>query len=325
MAGVHLASLAASPLADVRGVAAPEASPEVRALSSRLGAPVHASAQELLSSGGLDAVVVATTTDTHAELVRRALEAGYAVFCEKPLVRHLAEAEHLAELAGDGSGDGNGAKVAVGHVVRYFPEYEAARGAVLDGSLGRVATARLRRVNASPAAGKPWYADAARSGGPLLDLAVHDLDWLLWTFGPAARIYARTAGPADAQVIAMVVRHRAGPISYLDVSWREQGFATSVEVAGTEAFFRASDSSAAGLEVEVLGGSGRDYLPAHGAGGVLTSDPYRLELDDSLAWFAGCPTPRAVLADGVASLRLALAVEVSLATGRPVRPEEVAP
>ncbi len=64
-----------------------------------------------------------------------------------------------------------------------------------------------------------------------------------------------------------------------------------------------------------LGGSGRDYLPAHGAGGVLTSDPYRLELDDSLAWFAGGPPPRAVLADGVASLRLALAVEASLATG----------
>src|SRR5207247_11477076 len=224
--------------------------------------------------------------------VCEAREAGVAVFGERPLARTLAEAERIRDLA-----DSLGAKVAVGHVVRYFPEYAAARELVARGELGTPISARLARLNSSPADLSGWYAELERSGGVLLDMAIHDIDWCLWAFGPGERVYAVRAGGRGREVASVTIRHRAGTISYIDASWRNHAFATSLEVCGTRGLYRAEGSGSAGFElVEDRRDGAASYLPPPAAT-TVKDDPFFLELQAAFEWFRGGQPPLAPVAD----------------------------
>ena len=80
-----------------------------------------------------------------------------------------------------------------GHVLRYFPEYAAAKRLVDAGGVGTPAAIRTARMAGLPdLGGRPnWYADPAQSGGVVLDMILHDFDWLRWTFGPVSRVFAK--------------------------------------------------------------------------------------------------------------------------------------
>jgi predicted dehydrogenase len=257
--------------------------------------------------------VIATPTDSHAAYACRAIEAGVSVFCEKPLARTLAEAERIRDLA-----ERRGAKVAVGHVVRYFPEYAAARELVARGELGTPITARLARHNSSPASLSDWYAEPERSGGVLLDMAIHDVDWCLWAFGPAERVYAVRAGGMGREVASLTIRHRAGTISYIDASWRNPTFATSLEICGTRGFYRVEGSGSAGFAlVEERHDDAASYLPPATATPVQ-DDPYVLELQAAFEWFRGGEPLPATLADACEAIRVVEAAEESIGSGAPV-------
>ena len=317
MAGVHLANLASSERATVVGFAATAVSTEVEALSMKIEAE-HMTVDQLLAPGTLDAVVIATPTDTHAEFACRAMEAGMSVFCEKPVARRQVEGNRLAEVAAS-----THAKMAIGFDLRYAPEYDAARRHIVDGILGEIATVRLLRVNASPADSKPWYGEPARSGGPLLDMAIHDLDWCRWALGPIRRVYARQSGPAGKEVASIVLRLDCGAIAYVDSSWRDSSFMSELEVCGTEGLYRVSGSGDAGFElVKSVPEAPSSYLPSGVSDLAPSDDPYRMEIEAALAWFAGGPEPRAVLADGLAALAVVTAAEESVRKGIPVEVKE---
>ncbi|WP_260848727.1 Gfo/Idh/MocA family protein [Streptomyces sp. SLBN-118] len=266
-----------------------------------------AGVDEVLAPERVDAVIIATPTDTHAYYALRAIDAGLPVFLEKPLARTPAEARLVRDRAA-----AQGVKLAVGHVVRYFPEYAAARDLVRYGELGTPSVARLARWNTVPAGVGEWYGDVARSGGVLLDMAIHDVDWCLWTFGPAARVYAVSAGGPDSPVIALTMRHAAGTISYIDASWREESFTTRLEVAGTQGLFSADGSGSAGFAS--ARGHGRTYLPPASA----SDDPYVMELRAAIDWFRGGPPPLATVADACDAVEVIEAAQRSLDTGRAI-------
>jgi len=347
MAAVHARTLLTSARHHLVAVSAPILGTSMTAILSSADIP-HVELDELLSEPVLDALVVATPTDTHAEVVRSALARGLAVFCEKPLALDADEARRLAADGAD--------RLTVGHVVRYFPEYRAAHDVVSEGRLGSVVRARLVRRNAGPPPGS-WYAEVDRSGGVLTDLGIHDIDWCLWSLGPVARVYARASGPVDRQVATVLLRHRNGALASLDLSWRERSFSTAIEVAGTKGRYRSGPSGAAGFEVvpgpeDALrpdgpraarredGPSSATTQPAEtdgpgvapggsGAGGLgtpevalpatsLDDDPYRAELEAALDFLAGGEAPLLDLADAVQAVVVAAAARRSLATGRPV-------
>lgn len=312
MASVHARSIQASERAVLAAVAAPEVSSAVAGLAAAAGAPV-VPVDELLAPGRLDAVVIATPTDTHAELACRAMETGIDVFCEKPVSRTLAGAAEMLE-----SSERTGSKVAVGHVVRYFPAYQAARELVVSGTLGTVSTARLHRLNASPAKVRDWYGDPSRSGGAVLDMAIHDIDWCLWALGPVERVFARGVGMPFADVATVLLRHRGGALSTIETSWRDPRFSTSLEVCGTAGLYRAPEPGSRELAVELDEDAPASYLPSGQEAEPAPDDPYRLELEAALAWFDGGPPPLATLGDGVAALQAADAALRSLDAGAPI-------
>lgn len=313
MAQIHAASLCTSRLGQLVAVAADEVSEEVAALAKHAGATTM-TVRALVEDSGIDALVIATPTDTHEELACYALKAGLDVFCEKPISRSVEEGVRIAEAAMANSG-----KVAVGHVVRYFPEYREAKEMIESGTLGRTAMVRLSRLNASPASVRPWYGEESRSGGALTDMGVHDIDWCLWALGPVERVFVRRAGEMGREVVSVMLRHREGTISYLDVSWRDRGFSTSLELCGTDAFYTVEGSSSAGLLVEHDAVGRASYLPKPALATLpFADDPYRLELEASLEWFGGGKPPLAVLGDGLEALRVVEAAERSVEDGHPV-------
>ena len=206
---------AAIGLPDVRLVAiAAETVAEAEPLAAELGARIAPDALSLCASDDVDLVVVASPTYRHAEHVIAAAQAGKHVFCEKPIARTLDDARTMVRACGEA-----GVQLAIGHVVRFFPEYRRAKELLDSGALGRAALATLTRGTVSVGAARAWYLDPAKSGGVVLDLMLHDLDVIRWWFGEPARVYGkRLVGGGPLDYALATVRYDDRPIVQLEAS-----------------------------------------------------------------------------------------------------------
>ncbi|MGY4902621.1 Gfo/Idh/MocA family protein [Streptomyces sp. 900116325] len=159
------------------------------AVAARTGAAVAGSVAEVLRAG-VDAVVIASATSAHAELIATAARAGLPAFCEKPIA--LDPAGTLSALR---EVERAGSVLQLGFMRRFDAGYAAARTAVRGGALGRLHT--LRAVTSDPA--PPPAAYLPHSGGLFRDCLVHDFDILRWVTGrEVVEVYATgsDAGPA---------------------------------------------------------------------------------------------------------------------------------
>lgn len=137
-----------------------------------------------------DAVFVCTWTAAHLDGVRAAVDAGRAVFCEKPLATDLDGARELVELVAS-----SGVVNAVGLVLRSSPALLALREMVQDPSSGPVMNVVFRDDQYLPTQGmyaSTWRGDRALAGsGTLLEHSIHDVDLLDWLVGPMATVSAQ--------------------------------------------------------------------------------------------------------------------------------------
>src|SRR5947209_5797737 len=156
--------------------------------SARHEAKPTSSAEELI--GQADIVDICLPSDLHFEFASKSVAAGKAIFVEKPLTKTLEEGAKLVSAAAKAN-----VPFGVAHVVRFFPEFREAHNVVTSGKIGTPAAARTRRGGPAPRKGADdWFMDHTRSGGVLLDLAVHDFDWLRWTLGEVKFLYSRSLG-----------------------------------------------------------------------------------------------------------------------------------
>lgn len=202
---------------------------------SRLAADLHVphwASWEDAPLGDVDVVDVASPTPTHGGYVEAAAAAGKAVLCEKPLALTVEAVETMAAAVSRA-----GVRLAVGHVVRFFPAYRRAHDLVTAGDIGPVAVARLYRGGAFPRGHHDWYQDRVQSGGPLVDLSLHDFDFLLWTFGTPVTVFAQEIdlpGPTPLMYAAATVRFASGLLAEVVGSWAGTRFGTRFELVGTD-------------------------------------------------------------------------------------------
>lgn len=258
-----------------------------------------------------DVVDICVPTDFHLELAQASFEAGKAVLIEKPLGRTVEECDQIIALA-----EQHSAFAMPAQVVRYFPEYRKAHELVKSGRLGTLATARLRRGGKGPAS--PWFGDIERSGGVILDVAVHEFDWLLWTIGPVKSVYARSAKCdrpelEGAQDYALVMLEFAnGCIGHVESTWMDPGgFRTTLEVCGSDGMIEHDSRQMQSVRrVDATG------IPAVSNELLPTDDPYYQQIKAFYDAYKSGTAPPVSLEEGAAAVRLAVAALESAQTGR---------
>ncbi|MCZ6597462.1 MAG: Gfo/Idh/MocA family oxidoreductase [Planctomycetota bacterium] len=263
--------------------------------------------EELLSDASVELVSICTHTDTHVELALAALEAGKHVLVEKPVATALSDVERLAEVA-----RASDRLCMPAMCIRFWPAWSWARERVVDGSLGAVKSATFRRLGTRPG-WSGFYADQERTGGALVDLHVHDTDFVRWCFGDPESVVS--TGTLDH--LTTLYRYPEGPPHVTAEGGWDHGDGFDFRMRYTVVFERATADYDMAREPQLV--LARD-------GGV---EPVELEsingydgevrhLLDAIA--AGGGALRATIDDAVGHTRLLAAERTSLATGEPVQP-----
>lgn len=169
----------------------------------------------------IDAVIIATPTDTHLELTRAAVAAGKAIFLEKPLGRNLAEARKVATALRRSKRPHQ-----IGLVLRFSPTYNVLAELAADPANGELIFCRMREDQYLPLGGvydSDWRVDPRRSGGgALLEHSIHDVDILNWFFGPVRVRSARIDGseiPGIERLAALDLSFEGGGSGQLASIW----------------------------------------------------------------------------------------------------------
>jgi predicted dehydrogenase len=257
----------------------------------------------------VDVVDICTPTHTHASYITAAAGSGVDIVCEKPLARTASEALDAVAAC-----EAAGVRLLVGHVVRFFPEYAAARDTVVAGDVGEVGVVRLDRSTYLPAGASSWFSDRSKSGGVVLDLMIHDVDYARWVAGDVARVYARSAGGGD-HVLA-TLSHTNGAISHIQGSWAypRGSFRAAFEIAGSDGLIQRH--VAVPFEASVKAGDDVSDVPQPPSSS--TESPYVTEIRHFSSVLHGNAEPRVTADDGAKAVAVCDAIAESLMTNRAV-------
>lgn len=284
-------------------------------VAPRFGARVFESYDALLQQ--VDMVDICTPTPTHLELVLKAASAGRHILCEKPLGRTLEQCEQMIEAVNKA-----GVTLMPAQVLRFFPEFKQAHDLVLAGAVGKPAAIRTRRGGPYPRASNDWYADFEQSGGPILDMVIHDFDWLRWTFGEVDRVFAKalTFKKLDHIDYALItLRLKSGAIAHVEANWADpSGFKVDFEIAGDAGMIAFDSRFAMPLTVakqDAGGGGGGVAVPES----PLAEDPYMLEIQHFVDNVLAGKQPSITAEDGMKAVEIALAAIESVRTGKVIR------
>src|SRR6476620_8363921 len=154
-------------IADVNDAAA-------RALAATLGdPPTFATAEDLCSAAGVDAVLIATSSSAHLDAILAAAQAGTDVLCEKPVALTLVDTDSAIAAA-----DRAGIRLQVGFMRRWDADYARAKARLASGDLGRPILFKSLQFDAEPP--PPAFADPRVSGGIMVDMGIHEFDLAAW-------------------------------------------------------------------------------------------------------------------------------------------------
>ena len=168
------------------------------------GVTAYADYRDLLADPAIDLIDVCTVTDQHAPLAIQALDAGKHVLVEKAIALSPADADTMLAAARR-----NNRLLMVAHVLPFFPEFKFAAEVIRSGKYGKVLAAHFTRVIAKP----DWsadMADAAKTGGPAVDLHIHDTHFIGLVCGVPKEVHAVGTVAGDA-VTYLTTSYRYGP------------------------------------------------------------------------------------------------------------------
>lgn len=266
---------------------------------------------DLLSKA--DAIDVCLPTDLHVDLGLQVIAGGKALLVEKPAARSFEEAMKLHEAASHAN-----VPFMVGHVARFFPEFKRGHDIVLEGGIGTPGVARTRRGGLAPTGSESWFMDHSRSGGVLLDVAIHDFDWLRWTLGEVKVLNSRSIGAKTGKgpdYGLTVLTFESGAIAHVEATWMDpSGFRTTYEICGSKGMIEYDSRATASL---------RSHLPGKTfSEGPLASsdDPYFKELSAFVQAVSTGTEPPITGLDGAMAVGIAHTAIQSARENRPLKP-----
>jgi len=275
------------------------------------------SVDALLADQAIDAVVIASSTDTHADLVTAAAKAGKAIFCEKPLDLDIATAQRSLDAV-----EKHNVLMCLGFNRRHDPSFERLKQDVDAGNVGNVEVVSIISRDPSP----PPVEYIERSGGLFRDMMIHDFDmgrWLLGeepveVFASGSVLVDKKIGDAgDIDTAVATLRTASGRLCQITNSRRcSYGYDQRIEVFGSAGMARAGNQRETRVELAGSGGFNRDpvlpfFLERY-------TDAYRIQLDKFLRAVSGEALSLPGGNDGLRALQLADAAHRAVTEGRPI-------
>ena len=157
------------------------------------GIALYTDFEKMLAEQKLDAVSITLPTFMHRDFSVKSLDAGAHVLCEKPMAMNVPQCRDMIAAQKK-----NKKTLLIGHCIRFWPEYAKAKQIVDSGKYGRVLAASFRRISAVPGwSWKNWLIRANQSGGAIMDLHIHDADYVQYLFGLPEAVRSQGAiGPS---------------------------------------------------------------------------------------------------------------------------------
>jgi myo-inositol 2-dehydrogenase/D-chiro-inositol 1-dehydrogenase len=314
---IHGHNIAASSRAKLVGVADADVS-AATALAQEAGAKV-AGIEDLMIAADVDAVFVCSPTDTHADLTERAVRAGKAVFCEKPVDLSAERIRACLKIVED-----TGRPLMVGFNRRFDPNFAELKRRVDRGDVGSVELVTILSRDPGP----PPLDYVKRSGGLFRDMMIHDLDMARFLLGEdPTEVYAvgsALVDPAigeagDVDTAAVLLKTESGKICQISNSRRATyGYDQRIEVHGSKGLVRANNVALTTVESASEAGFRTDpvlpfFLERYAAA-------YRAELDHFIDAVARKQPPAPSGLDGLKAQLLADAATEAARRGTAVRP-----
>jgi myo-inositol 2-dehydrogenase / D-chiro-inositol 1-dehydrogenase len=286
------------------------------AIAAELGAKA-VGVDEAIGAADVDAVVICTPTDTHAELIDRAAVAGKAIFCEKPIDLDAARIRRSLEGVAQ-----RGAPLMIGFNRRFDPSFAALKSRLDGGEIGDVELVTILSRDPAP----PPVDYIKRSGGLFRDMMIHDLDMARFLLGDEpVSVYATASAlvdPAigeagDVDTAVCVLRTASGRIAQISNSRRAAyGYDQRIEVHGQRGMLAAGNHTATTVTAATASGYATD--PALPFFLERYAEAYRAEMASFINAVTSGVAPSPTGEDGLKAQILADAATESARTGAPV-------
>jgi myo-inositol 2-dehydrogenase/D-chiro-inositol 1-dehydrogenase len=317
---VHAKAITGDP--DARLVAVADAFPDAaKAIADQYGCDIR-TIDQIETAKDIDAVVICTPTDTHADLIERFARAGKAIFCEKPIDLSLDRVKACLKVVREAK-----AVLMVGFNRRFDPHFQAVRAEIDKGTLGEVEMA----VITSRDPGAPPVDYIKRSGGIFRDMTIHDFDMARFLLGEeitevsamAAVLVDPAIGKAgDYDSVQVMLKTASGKMAVISNSRRATyGYDQRIEVHGSKGL--ASAENQRPVSIEVATGAGYTRPPLHDFFMTRYTEAYAAEIAAFIQAVLGKGKAAPSGEDGLAALALSEAALKSVAEGRSVKLSEV--
>lgn len=312
---VHARAVAAEPGATFVAIA--DAVPAAaQAIANTYGCALR-SIDEIEASQDVDAVIICTPTNTHADLIERFARAGKAIFCEKPVDLNINRVRACLRTLQD-----TGTPMMLGFNRRFDPHFRALKQTLTEGRIGAIEQITL--TSRDPGLPPMSYIDV--SGGIFRDMMIHDFDMARFLLDePIAQVFATAAALVDPQVrqhndfdTATVLMATASgkQVTILNSRRASYGYDQRIEVHGSLGMVQAENQRAVDIEVATAQGYTRPPLLDFFMNRYMTA--YAAEIAEFVAGVQGGTALPTSGQDGLQALVLAEAALESLATGRAV-------
>jgi myo-inositol 2-dehydrogenase / D-chiro-inositol 1-dehydrogenase len=312
------------PQAKIKAIADVNMTPVIEAWAKELGVQtVTKDPRVLFEDKGIHAIVICSSTDTHADFVVQAATAGKHVFCEKPVDTTIAKVKAALEAVEKAK-----VKLQVGFNRRFDHNFKRVRELVDSGAIGSPQIIKITSRDPAP----PPVSYVAVSGGIFLDMMIHDFDMarfqagseVVEVFAQGAVLVDEAIGKAgDVDTAIVTLRFANGALGVIDNSRKAvYGYDQRVEVFGSKGSAAAENDAPSTVRLSTEAGVSGDkplyfFLERY-------KEAFIAEMRAFIECVASGTTTPVTGEDGLQDLYVALAAKKSLAEGRPVKLSEMA-
>lgn len=279
--------------------------------------------EELLSNQEIDIIDICLPTYLHEEYIIKAANAGKHIICEKPLTLNTASAKRILHAV-----QSNKVQLFVGHVLRFWPEYELIKAFSKTEQLKNIEIIHAKRLGIVPT-WSDWFQYPEKSGGALFDLHIHDLDFVYHLLGNVETVYAvghkNEQGAWDHVMTTVTFKNRAK--AFIEASQRmPKGYPFTMSLRAQNRTNAIEMNIVAGDNIENINESSNQFLFYENGDktvlGVKKEDAFQKEVSYFLHCVENDEENTVIpLEDVLYTLKLLEAIQLSLETGHEVHVE----